>query len=549
MIDRYQSLVPTPRQATSSGGAFEFTVDTQLVAADSDSDIVRLLLAPLRLPLRPAGDATAANTITVRIDDTATDAEGYRLTVRADGVEIVAADLDGVRHGVSTLRQLLPDDSWRQIGRPGVRWEVPCGEVIDAPAMAWRGGMLDVARHFLPKRALMRYVDLFAMHRLNRLHVHLTEDQGWRIESRKYPEITEIATHRPATVVRHAGDSTDDDGTPHGGYYTLDDLAEVAAYGKERGVQIVPEVDLPGHASALLAARPELGIGSHQVLTTWGITAGVITPLPATVRFVTDILEELIDAIPGEFVHLGGDECVLRDWVTDPEVSAYLTAEKLEPAQAHGHFLRQIAEWLSGRDRRMLAWDEAFVTGGLRPDSIVTAWRGDKVARRAAAAGYDVVRSPVWPTYFDYYQESDEREPLGISGPIRLDDVAGFTPVPDNWSEDEAARIIGTQFQAWSEYIPHERSLDYMVFPRACALADVAWTGQPSDLTADSERLATHLGRLDAAGVEYRPLAGPHPWQEGGTGVRRFRAGPPIEKLRAHHDEIAESGVTEHASA
>jgi hexosaminidase len=537
VTSRYDTLLPRPVRAHRLPGSFELTADTPLVATDvAAAETVRRLLAGLRLPLRPAGSGTG---LAVRLDPAVTEPEGYRLRVGEDGIDLAAGTLDGIRHAAQTLRQLLPDPAWRAAPVPGTRWVVECGEVLDAPALAWRGGMVDVSRHFFDKHTLLRYVDLFAMHRLNRLHLHLTDDQGWRIESRRYPRLAEVASHRPGTQVGRERVAGATDGAPHGGYYTLDDLAEVAGYAAERGVTVVPEIDLPGHASALLAAYPELGVGSHPVRTGWGISTSVVAPLPATVRFVADLLAELTGAVPGGYVHLGGDECPLHDWAAGPAVAAHQRALGLAtPVDLFGHFLRELAGVLAGLGRRMVAWDEAFVGGGLLPDSIVTAWRGDRVARRAAAAGYDVVRCPVFPAYFDYDQSDHPDEPLAIGGPVTLADVAAFAPAPDSWEEPERARVIGAQFNTWTEYIADPGHLDYMVFPRACAFAEVAWTGRPCPEVEG--RLATHLGRLAAAGCRYRPPAGPLPWQAGGAGPRRRDGhGTPIGRVRAHLEEAS----------
>jgi len=546
--DPYQTLLPRPLVAARLPGTFELTRDTMLVAgpgSEAAAEAVRLLLSPLRLPLRPASSGTG---LTVRLaplagadggePSTAAGPEAYRLRVGPAGVELVASTVDGIRHATQTLRQLLPVDAYRSVALPGTRWVLPCGEVTDAPALAWRGGMIDVSRHFFAKHTLLRYVDLFALHKLNRLHLHLTDDQGWRIESRRHPRLHEVGSQRPHTQAWYDRDSGHNDGTPHGGYYTLDDLSEIAAYAAERGVTVVPEIDLPGHASALLAAYPELGVGTHTVKAGWGISDAVVKPLPATVAFLADVLEELTDAVPGPYVHLGGDECMLRDWVTDVDVAGYMDSLGFtDPVQLFGHFLRELTGYLSGRGRRAVMWDEGFVGGGMAGDSVVTAWRGDGVARRAAAAGYDVVRCPVYPTYFDYDQSDGPDEPLSIGGPVTLTDVAAFEPVPADWSEQERARVVGAQFQLWTEYVPDASHLDYMVFPRASVLAEVAWTGRP---TGDIEpRLAHHLTRLSAAGCRYRPLPGPLPWQAGGTGHRRRAPGMPIAQVREHLEKLS----------
>ncbi|MFI6531943.1 beta-N-acetylhexosaminidase [Nonomuraea sp. NPDC050547] len=531
MSDRYALLVPAPRHAAARPGSFTLDAGTLLHAEPEVAHLVRRLLHPLNLPLAPG--SAPEGVLSVRVEDGGRagdggQAEGYRLRVSGDGIAITATDLAGVRHAVQALKQLLTADAWRAAALPG-RWEAPCGEIEDAPAVGWRGGMLDVSRHFMTKGAVLKYVDLLAMHRMNRLHLHLTDDQGWRVESRRHPAINRRSTHRPDTLIGHRRHSNDYDGTPHGGYYTLDDLAEISAYAAERGITVVPELDLPGHASALLAAFPELGTGSREVLGGWGISAGVLKPIPAAVTLVCELLDEVLEAVDTPYVHLGGDECPTEDWPLDPEVSAHMAALGITRArEMHGWFLREIGEHLATRGKRMIVWDEGFQSGGVRADSIVMCWRGDAIARQAAAAGYDVVRAPTYPTYFDYDQSTLPTEPLSIGGPITLEDAATFEVLPGTWSEEERGRVLGGQFQVWREYIPDDRHLDYMTFPRACAIAEAVWSGRPADFADLTRRLSeAHLARLEAAGCEYRPLDGPHPWQTGGTGRRTRETNDP----------------------
>ncbi|MFI6502560.1 beta-N-acetylhexosaminidase [Nonomuraea typhae] len=544
MSDRYALLVPSPRHAVAHDGTFTLDAGTLLHAEPGLAHLVRRLLHPLNLPL--ADGSAPQGALSVRLEDGGA-AEGYRLRVTGDGVEITAAGPDGVRHAVQTLKQLLGADAWRAAAA-GTRWEVPCGEIEDAPATAWRGGMIDVSRHFRTKNTVLRYIDLLAMHRMNRLHLHLTDDQGWRIESRRHPVINRRSTHRPDTLVGHRRHSNDYDGTPHGGYYTLDDLAEISAYAAERGITVVPEIDLPGHASALLAAFPELGTGSREVLGGWGIGSGVLKPVPAAVKLVCELVDEVLDVIDTPYFHLGGDECPTEDWPLDPEVAAHMAALGVTEARAmHGWFLRQIGEHLAGRGKRMIVWDEGFQSGGALADTVVMCWRGDAIARQAAAAGLEVVRAPVYPTYFDYDQSDLPAEPLSIGGAITLEDSASFEVRPASWSEEERGRVLGGQFQVWAEYIPDERALDYMTFPRACAIADAVWTGRPAGHADLIRRLReAHLARLEAAGCEYRPLDGPHPWQQGGTGRRARELNDPRRSVASWHawrDEVPEVEV------
>jgi hexosaminidase len=565
MNDRLAGLIPCPRSVRAQEGTLALTQRPQVIAGtDRPGDqaaqqAVSRVLASIPW-LDPAPGSTKVTVTT--IDDLAD--EAYHLTITPDGISIEAGGAPGAFYAAQTLRQLLPDEAWRKA--PGqTTWQLPCADIEDAPALQWRGGHIDIARHFFPKHQLFRLIDAYAALKLNRLHLHLTDDQGWRIESHRHPRLHEVGSHRDRTLLTHSKDPNRVyDETPHGGYYTLADLAEISAYAAERMITVVPEIEVPGHASALLAALPELGAGrppegGYEVEPNWGIFRNLMSPLPATMDFLRDVFGELLNAIDTPYVHIGGDECVLDSWREDPEIDAYRQQRGLaSPAELHAAFLRDVADMLAGEfGVRAVVWDEGFASTGdqpglLRQDTIVMAWRGMEIARRAAEAGHDVVAAPVLPTYFDYYQSDLETEPGGIGGPVGVMDVAAFSPVPGEWPAAAREHLIGTQFQVWTEYIRNGRELEYMIFPRALVLATLAWTGQaamagqpgrlpdgtelPAELAAGLE---AHLGRLDAAGVEYRPLAGPRPWQEGGTGPRRHRSGHRVREVTAHLDELA----------
>jgi hexosaminidase len=488
--------------------------------------------------------------------------EAYRLAIDPDGISIEAGDPTGAGYAAQTIRQLLPADAWRAAPMPHQAandWQLPSADIDDRPALRWRGAHIDAARHFATKRELLAVIDALAALKLNRLHLHLTDDQGWRIESRLHPRLHEIGSHRSRTRI-----SLNDEqpkvyeDIPHGGYYTLADLTEIAAYAGQRGMALVPEIDLPGHSTALLAALPELGSGpapdgGYDVLGDWGIFANLLAPLPGSMRVLHDIFGELLAATGSRYVHIGGDECLLGRWRDDDRIEAARRDRGLATAEElHAAFLHDVADMLAADfGARAVVWDEGFTSSGgragmLRPDTIVMAWRGMAIARQAALAGHDVVATPVLPTYFDYYQERGSTEPVAIGGPVRLEDVARFEPVPADWPQQAREHLIGTQFQVWTEYIRDGRALEYMIFPRACALADVAWSGGPVPLIGGDSgrpglaaRIAAHLPRLDAAGIEYRPLDGPRPWQQGGTGIRRHRPGYLIQNVAVHLDQQA----------
>jgi hexosaminidase len=616
MPERLATLLPYPATVRSRSGQLALSKDTPVRAAPASrqaADAVRQVLTALPWPTAPAtagfATATAISDIAssgasivssgivssgaaghgrdqaagaeILVDtDGALPAEGYRLLIGPDRMVITAADPAGAFYAAQTVRQLLPDDAFRAAPVPGPAWTVPCAEVEDAPALRWRGGHLDVSRHFFPKRIVLGFIDMLAAHKLNRLHLHLTDDQGWRIESRRHPALHRTGSHRPQTQLGPAhAEPKSYDGTPHGGYYTLADLAEIAAYAAQRMIKVVPEIEVPGHASALLAALPELGPAPgrrYEVATGWGISPEIAAPLPETVSVLEEVFGELLGAVPADCVHIGGDECVLDHWRDSPRIEEYRRQLGLPDHEAlHAQFLRQVADMLAGSfGARAVVWDEGFASTAtgprLRDDTLVMAWRGDAVARRAALAGHDVIAAPVLPTYLDYYQADGDAEPLGIGGPVTVEDVAKLQPAPAHWPEQAARRLIGTQFQVWTEYIPDSRALDYMTFPRASAFAEVAWHGEPAAWTPDEaasgrpptserppasdrpsasarpplrDRLTAHLGRLAAAGIEYRPLEGPHPWQQGGTGPRRHRAGYLAADVTRHLAELAGEGA------
>lgn len=520
-------MIPSPQLLNHVSGSYELTSGAVVSGPAELVEAVRHAL-PM-LDLRP-GDSGA---IDIRLDPVL-GAEAYRLTVGSRGVEITAGERAGAFYAGQTLHQLLPDASYRWSASSA--WHVPGVRVEDSPRYSWRGLHLDVARHFFPKREVLRVIDLMAVHKLNRLHLHLVDDQGWRVESRAYPRLHEVASHRPRTATNYWREESTYDDIPHGGYYTLDDLAEIAAYARAHAVTIVPEIDVPGHASAILAAYPEFGATGEPVavLDRWGISPAILSPLPPTVDFLTTIFDELLGAL-GEtpYFHVGGDEVVLDQWAASAEITAYCASLGLDSvAELHAWFLRRLADVLAERGSRAVVWDEAFVAGDLRADTLVMPWRGMGVGRRAAAAGHDVIATPVFPLYFDYAEAAAADEPMAIGDTITVSDVAAFDPAPADWAAAERAHVLGPQAQLWTERISEPRTLDYRAWPRACALAEVGWTGTAgADFT---ERLTAHLGRLDALGVEYRPADGPHPWQ------RRRPHRPsavPVEVAMTHLEE------------
>ncbi|HEU4631197.1 MAG TPA: family 20 glycosylhydrolase, partial [Gemmatimonadaceae bacterium] len=395
----------------------------------------------------------------------------------------------------------------------GTAWTIPAVHVEDRPRFAWRGAHLDVSRHFMPREFVEKYIDLMALHRLNTFHWHLTDDQGWRLEIRKYPRLTEVGAWRTRTLVgrRVSADSTAwrYDETPHGGYYTQDDVREVVAYAAARHVTVVPEIEMPGHAVAAIAAYPQLGVTEQppEVGTRWGVYSEILNAEPGTVAFMQDVLTEVLELFPGPFVHVGGDEADKTLWKASPQIQARIRELGLADEHAlQSWFIRQMDDFLTAHGRRLVGWDE-ILEGGLAPNATVMSWRGTAGGIAAARAGHDVVMAPNGSTYLDHYQSRDvAREPMAIGGFLPLDSVYLYEPVPAELDAAAARHVLGAQAQLWTEYIPDPKQAEYMAYPRLAALAEVVWTpAAEKDLADFRRRLAVHLRRLDALDVRYRP--------------------------------------------
>ncbi|MFF0247007.1 beta-N-acetylhexosaminidase [Streptosporangium sandarakinum] len=410
--------------------------------------------------------------------------EGYVLTVTPEEAVIAAAGAAGLRWGVQTLRQLHG---------PG---GVPCGTVRDVPRYAWRGVMIDVARWWRPVSFLRAYVDLLSLHKFNVLHLHLTDDQGWRFEVRGHPRLTEIGAHRAESPAGHAREGRFD-GTPHGGFYTQRELRDLVDYAAARGVTVLPEIEFPGHSQAAIAACPWLGHPSAtpvEVRTSWGISSHVLNVSDRAAGFARDVLDELSDVFPSRFVHIGGDEVRGGEWATSPEAARRVADAGLAgPAALHGWWGRLLADHLRGLGRRAVAWDD-MLDHDPPEDMVIMAWRGVDRIKAALRAGHEVVAAPHTHTYLDYAESDAPGEPVSIAGPLPLETVYGF---------DAGEAVLGTQAQLWGEYLPTRERLDYNAFPRLCAVAEAAWSSG-RDLGDFTRRLTAHLPLLDRLGVRYR---------------------------------------------
>jgi hexosaminidase len=447
--------------------------------------------------------------VTVRID-AGLPAEGYRLTVGESGIDLTGGSAAGVFYGMQTLRQMLPASALRRATSGPL--PVPRVQVTDAPRFAWRGVLLDVARHFMPVADVLRFVDLIAFHKLNVLHLHLTDDQGWRIEIPGRPLLTSVGAWRSRSMLGSTAHQRYDQ-RPHGGYYTADDLREIVGYAATRHVTVVPEIDLPGHMQAAIAAYPSLGNGVRPaVRDSWGVSSHLLNTSDEALDFCREVLDEVCAIFPSPLIGIGGDECPPDEWRASAAVRDRMRSEGLADLRAvHAWFIGRVADHLRSHGRRVYGWDE-ILDGGAPADATVAAWRGVGQTVRAARAGHDVVACPDTYVYLDYRQSDDPGEPTPVGTRLTLADVYGFDPVPPGLTPDEAARVIGGQANVWTEHMESARRVDYMAFPRLCAFAEAVWSSGPRDFGDFTDRLTPHLARLDALGVNYRPMSGPRPW-------------------------------------
>lgn len=499
------TVIPLPREARRSPGELRLTEATT-VQAGAYSEVVKREVEALRertgLPLpivEEAGDLLVESA--ADLPD-----ESYRLSIDEEQVVLAAGDGAGAFYAFQTLSQLLP----AAVATGG--WVLPAMTVEDAPRFSYRGLHLDVGRHFFDVDFVKRYIDVMARFKLNRFHWHLTEDQGWRVEIDAYPRLTEVGAWRAESPVEKNLDPYVGDGTRHGGFYTKDEIREVVAYAADRFVTVIPEIEMPGHATAAIAAYPELGCTGEalEVSTTWGIHDTVFCPSETTFEFIETVLAEVVELFPSQYIHIGADEVPKRQWEESELAQAVMEREGLaDEEELQSWFIRRVEGILERHGRRLIGWDE-ILEGGLAPNATVMSWRGTKGGIEAARQGHDVIMTPVEHAYFDFYQGDAETEPLAMNWAGFAIDLArayAFEPVPEELTEAQARHVLGPQGNVWTEYISTPEYVEYMAYPRALALAEVAWSPRGArDYDGFVERLRALLPLLDRMELSYRPL-------------------------------------------
>ena len=484
------AIVPYPNHLETGRGTYRVT--DRPVTCDSRTD-ERTQRAVVGFAARLATVTGGTNPVTVAdevpasgirfVTDESLPAEGYELNVDGEGIEVRASQFPGFLYALQSLEQLLPAAVYGTEPAPDAAWEVPCVKIADAPRFAYRGMHLDVARHFFSVDEVKRYIDVMAIHKLNTLHWHLTDDQGWRIEIKRYPELTAVGSIRKATVVRKEWGTYD--GTPYGGFYTQDEIRDVVKYAADRGVTVIPEIDLPGHMLAALTAYPELGCtgGPYEVWGRWGVADDVLCPgREKTFEFLEGVLTEVMELFPSEYIHIGGDECPKVRWEKCPRCQAKIRQLGLKDDGEHTaeHYLQsyvtdRIGKFLAQHGRRIIGWDE--ILEGIAPSAaLVMSWRGSEGGIAAAKLGHDVIMTPNSHFYFDYYQSLDtDAEPFGIGGYIPMEQVYSYDPAFPELTPEQQKHILGVQANLWTEYVLSDEHLEYMLLPRLAALSEVQW--------------------------------------------------------------------------
>jgi len=508
------NLVPVPAKVKVNPGQFVIRSNTSIVLSSDNQEMQNAIAIFNNLLDRAAGyrlpvtvSPASSNAIVCKINPSISNEEGYTLSVQKDLIVLEAKTPQGIFYGMQTLRQLLPF----QIERPylsNIAWTVPCVEIEDSPRFSYRGLMLDVCRHFMPKEFVFKFIDMLAYHKMNTFHWHLTDDQGWRIEIKKYPKLTQIGAFRNRTLEGRytSPENRKWDNTRYGGFYTQDDIKEVIAYAQKRFVTVIPEIEMPGHAMAALASYPELSCtgGPFEVEGLWGVFNDIYCPKDETFTFLENVLSEVIDLFPSQYIHIGGDEAPKLRWQNCAHCQDLIKKEGLKDEhELQSYFVKRIEKFVESKGKRIIGWDE-ILEGGLAPNATVMSWRGEAGGIEAAKQDHDVIMTPNTYVYLDYYQADPKTQPLSIGGFVPLWKTYGYNPVPASLTPAEAKHILGIQGNIWTEYIKTSDHVEYMAFPRGAAVAEIGWSPESKrNYTDFKQRMIQQFKRYDGIGWNY----------------------------------------------
>lgn len=503
------NIIPQPVSIQVLDGQFKLSSQTTINVVKGADDLEpairffnNLVKTTLGNTLKTEEGAVKNNAINITVDPSLKK-EAYTLDINKQAVSIKAGSSQGVFYAFQSLRQMMPVSLEK--GEPLASVSLQNVQIQDEPRFEHRGMMLDVCRHMFSVDSIKTFIDMIAMHKLNRFHWHLTEDQGWRIEIKKYPELTKVGSMRKETVIgRNSGKY---DGIPYGGYYTQEEIKDIVKYAADRYITVIPEIELPGHAVAALTSYPWLGCtgGPYEVMREWGISDQVFCAgNDKTFEFLQDVFDEVIPLFPSEYIHIGGDECPKDSWKKCSKCQQRIKKEKLKNEyELQSYFVHRIENYLNSKGKKIIGWDE-ILEGGISKTATIMSWRGTKGGIEAAKLGNQVIMTPNDYMYFDYYQSKDtENEPFGIGGFVPVEKVYSLNPT-NNLSEDEARLVKGVQANTWCEYIKDFRHVQYMTLPRMAALAEVAWTpDEQKNYDNFVKRANMLMARYDALGYNY----------------------------------------------
>lgn len=514
------SLIPQVKQKSLGKSSFRFKESTRFVVENVDQKVIAVQFTEFldkatgwKSQVLIGGDE-GSNQVYFKTE-LLMDPEAYSLEVQKNRIEIKAAKPAGFYYAMQSLRQLLPAEIERQSKQELVEWSVPVMSISDSPSFKWRGFMLDVSRHFFPKKDVLQIIDYLAMHKMNTLHLHLVDDQGWRIEIKKYPKLNEVGAWRVDRENQHwnsRAKQAPGEKATYGGFYTQEDIKEMVAYAQKRFVTIVPEIEMPAHVTSALAAYPQFSCkgGPFTVLPggVWPITDIYCAGKDTTFHFLEDVLSEVIELFPSKYIHIGGDEATKTEWEKCPDCRKRIRVENLSNVEElQSYFIKRIEKFINSKGKILLGWDE-ILEGGLPAEATVMSWRGSKGGIEAANLGHDVVMTPNTHCYFDYYQGAMDQEPLAIGGYLPLSKVYEFNLVPEELNAEAAKHILGGQANLWTEYIADIKHAEYMMFPRIAAMAEVLWSPKNVHNWEDfSRRIQLFMKRYDQIGLNYSKSA------------------------------------------
>ena len=506
------NIIPIPQKLEAQSGVFTVNEKTVVVGNSTWQEVAELLNTQLnnaggwRKKIVINSSKKINNSIQF-IQNERIAEEGYILEVSQKQVVISSKTAKGAFYGVQTLLQLLPTEIFKDSKSEGVKWTIPCCKIEDAPRYSYRGLHLDVARHFSPVSFIKKYIDLLALHKFNTFHWHLTDDQGWRIEIKKYPKLTEISSKRKETLIGRDRKTPKYDGKEYSGFYTQEEVKDVVAYAQKRFITIIPEIEMPGHAQAVLAAYPRFGCNQdkiYDVWTSWGVSKDVFCPREETFTFLENVLSEVIALFPSQYIHIGGDECPKDQWKTSRFCQDLMKREGLKDEhELQSYFIRRIDKFVTSKGRKIIGWDE-ILEGGISPNATIMSWRGEAGGIAAAKENHDVIMTPDRFVYLDYFQSGLKTDSMNVGIYLPIEKVYSYDPAPKELSEEQQKKIIGFQGNVWTEYMSNTDRIEYMVYPRASAIAETAWSPKSAKNFADFEkRLKTHAKRLDNLKVNY----------------------------------------------